>query len=123
MRMSRSDVIIGVTDEPVYSRVSGRRSPSPENRSVSAEAGMLPGEQRIDAHRLKPVQPDELLRTIHRVPDQPTGVSAAASAPVSAPSPDFRALSQGLRILVAEDNEFNAQILQQLLRRRGHRVW
>src|SRR5439155_18334852 len=30
--------------------------------------------------------------------------------------------SQPLRILVAEDNEFNAQLLEQLLVRRGHRV-
>src|SRR5260370_41883871 len=31
-------------------------------------------------------------------------------------------LSFPLRILVAEDNEFNAQLLEQLLARRGHRV-
>src|SRR5260370_27304779 len=37
-----------------------------------------------------------------------------ATAPVPAAAP--------LRILVAEDNEFNAQLLQQLLVRRGHRV-
>src|SRR5260370_7109867 len=31
-------------------------------------------------------------------------------------------LSPALHILVAEDNEFNAQLLEQLLMRRGHRV-
>src|SRR5205823_4836285 len=37
-----------------------------------------------------------------------------APAPVPAAAP--------LRILVAEDNEFNAQLLEQLVTRRGHRV-
>ena len=33
-----------------------------------------------------------------------------------------RSAAAPLRILVAEDNEFNAQLLEQLLVRRGHRV-
>ena len=36
------------------------------------------------------------------------------ASPISAPTP--------LRVLVAEDNEFNAQLMEQLLARRGHRV-
>jgi PAS domain S-box-containing protein len=81
-------------------------------------------ELRIDAHLLKPVQPDELLETIYQVMSRgnangppaarPAGEreQTAASAPVARP----------LRVLVAEDNEFNAQLLEQLLGRRGHHV-
>jgi two-component system sensor histidine kinase/response regulator len=78
---------------------------------------------RIDAHLLKPVQQDELLETIYRVMsrasgDAPTAVVEpgrdSAPAPVPAAAP--------LHILVAEDNEYNAQLLEQLLARRGHRL-
>src|SRR5205823_10152109 len=41
-----------------------------------------------------------------------------ASSLAPRPSP----LAPGLHLLVAEDNEFNAQLLEQLLVRRGHRV-
>ena len=44
----------------------------------------------------------------------PAGGREPAAAPVPAAAP--------LHILVAEDNEFNAQLLEQLLARRGHRV-
>ena len=44
----------------------------------------------------------------------PVGEREPAAAPVPAAAP--------LRILVAEDNEINAQLLEQLLARRGHRV-
>src|SRR5205814_9433364 len=37
-------------------------------------------------------------------------------------APRSSSSSESLRILVAEDNEFNAQLLEQLLGRRGHRV-
>jgi two-component system, sensor histidine kinase and response regulator len=85
----------------------------------------------VDAHLLKPLQQEELLQVIYRVmsrahEDRETrrqedeerdriSASASPSLPVSSsPRP--------LRILVAEDNEFNAQLLEQLLVRRGHRV-
>ena len=38
------------------------------------------------------------------------------------PAPSLVPPPSGLRVLVAEDNEFNAQLLEQLLGRRGHRV-
>jgi CheY-like chemotaxis protein len=92
---------------------------------------------RIDAHLLKPLQQDELLDAIYRVmnrraPEVPTddgrgsraegtrvvaGLTEASSL-VPRPSP----LAPSLHILVAEDNDFNAQLLEQLLERRGHRV-
>jgi CheY-like chemotaxis protein/HPt (histidine-containing phosphotransfer) domain-containing protein len=112
-------------------RIRGRAELS-ATHLVLLTSGDRPGdlarlrELRIDAHLLKPVQQDELLETIYRVmgtPDQETrrpgdketGRQGEQSAP---PGP----LSAGLRVLVAEDNEFNAQLLEQLLGRRGHRV-
>jgi CheY-like chemotaxis protein len=74
-------------------------------------------ELRIDAQLLKPVQQDELLETIYRVMtrtqgDAPPAVEEPGSAPAVAP----------LRILLAEDDEFSAQLMDKLLGRRGHRV-
>jgi CheY-like chemotaxis protein len=77
-------------------------------------------ELRIDAHLLKPVQQDELLETIYRVMCRaavnppPTAGPSGGREPVAAAPP--------LHILVAEDNEINAQLLERLLARRGHRA-
>jgi CheY-like chemotaxis protein/HPt (histidine-containing phosphotransfer) domain-containing protein len=78
-------------------------------------------ELRIDAHLLKPVQQDELLETIYRVMsraqgDAPTAVAEPAREPGPAPA------AAPLRILLAEDDEFSAQLMDKLLGRRGHRV-
>jgi two-component system, sensor histidine kinase and response regulator len=52
------------------------------------------------------------------------GNAPAAAMPAWRPEPVGSADSAAtpLRILVAEDNEFNAELLEQLLARRGHRV-
>ncbi|MGO9110319.1 MAG: PAS domain S-box protein [Thermoguttaceae bacterium] len=81
-------------------------------------------ELRIDAHLLKPVQQDELIETIYQVMSrassdaamltQPTPAREAVLTPFSAVTP--------LHILVAEDNELSAQVLEQILIRRGHHV-
>jgi CheY-like chemotaxis protein len=81
-------------------------------------------ELRIDAHLLKPVQQDELLETIYQVMSRADGnvlpavglpeVQDRAATPVPAATP--------LHILVAEDNEINAQLLERLLARCGHSV-
>ncbi|MBV9124524.1 MAG: response regulator [Planctomycetes bacterium] len=82
-------------------------------------------ELRIDAHLLKPVQQDELLETISRVLGGGWRGAGKKPAPDSS-SPALHhpppAARHPLHLLVAEDNEFNAQLLEQLLRRRGHRV-
>jgi CheY-like chemotaxis protein len=81
-------------------------------------------EQRVNAHLLKPVQQDELLETIYRVMN-PTSEGARGEGramPESLPAFHASRQSPPLRILVAEDNEFNAQLLEQLLVRRGHQV-
>jgi PAS domain S-box-containing protein len=103
-----------------------KRAELSTTRIILLTSGDRPGdlarsrEQRVDAHLLKPVQQDELLKTIYRVmsrteDDKVTGWQGDR---VTADSPQPVTLS----VLVAEDNEFNAQLLEQLLGRRGHRV-
>jgi PAS domain S-box-containing protein len=81
-------------------------------------------ELRIDAHLLKPVQPDELLETIYRVMNRARGDAppAAEPAPAREPNPEAAPAIPPLHILVAEDNEFSARFLERLLTRPGHRV-
>jgi CheY-like chemotaxis protein/HPt (histidine-containing phosphotransfer) domain-containing protein len=100
------------------------------SRIILLTSGDRPGELArcrelpIDARLLKPVGQDELLETIRGVMGRPAGAAPPAGRPgparepVSAPAP----AAAPLRILVAEDNEFNTQLLEQLLVRRGHRV-
>src|SRR5207253_228079 len=99
-------------------------------RLILLTSGDRPGdwdrtrELGIDAHLRKPVQQEELLETIYQVMTRTKGEEARAAPPAAprerAPAPAFAATA--LHILVAEDNEFNAQLLEQLLGRRGHRV-
>ena len=100
-------------------------------RIILLTSGERPGdsarvrELRIDAQLLKPVQQDELLEAIYRVlrmdegrrmKDERDRVSASDSSFLLPPS------SFPLHILVAEDNELSAQVLEQSLTRQGHRV-
>ena len=100
-------------------------------RIILLTSGDRPGdlarfrEQRIDAHLLKPVQQDELLEAIYWVFRKDEGRRAKDEVKLSRASDSSVVLhpsSSPLRILVAEDNEFNAELLQQLLTRRGYRV-
>jgi CheY-like chemotaxis protein len=83
-------------------------------------------ELRIDAHLLKPIQQDELLETIYRVMSRDSNGKETRSDSPSASLPPALPISlsasRPLRILVAEDNEFNAQLMEQQLVRRGHLV-
>jgi PAS domain S-box-containing protein len=96
-------------------------------RIILLTSGDRPGdlaksrELRLDAHLLKPVQSEELFDAIQRVmtrsdDPQPT------TTPMPAQSQSAASTKRQLRVLVAEDNEFNAQLMQQLLLRHGHRV-
>jgi two-component system sensor histidine kinase/response regulator len=86
--------------------------------------GALARELRIDAQLLKPVQQEELFEAIYQVMNRvkgyeirlvrPEAAGDLATAPASA--------SPALHILVAEDNEFSARLMEQLLARRGYRV-
>ncbi len=98
-------------------------------RLILLTSGERPGdparsrELQIDAHLLKPIQQDELLATIYRVMSRPAGNGATTvrSAPAREPITPAPA-APPLHILVAEDNEFAAQLMEQLLSRQGHRV-
>ena len=94
-------------------------------RLILLTSGDLPADRarcrdlHIDAHLLKPIPQDELLDTIYRVMSRADGETPALRKQVPASDPDVTPL----RILVAEDNEFNARHLERLLVRRGHSVW
>jgi PAS domain S-box-containing protein len=80
-------------------------------------------ELRVDAHLLKPVQQDELMETIYRVLQKDEGRGMRVERiPLPESSHIPHPTSLPLRVLIAEDNEFNAQLLEQLLERRGYRV-
>jgi CheY-like chemotaxis protein/HPt (histidine-containing phosphotransfer) domain-containing protein len=99
-------------------------------RIILLTSGERPGdparfrELRIDAQLLKPVRQDELLETMYRVMSRPHGKAPPSAPPTQrqqatrAPSP----VATPLHILVAEDNELSAEVLEQALVRRGHRV-
>jgi CheY-like chemotaxis protein/HPt (histidine-containing phosphotransfer) domain-containing protein len=99
-------------------------------RFILLTSGDCPGdsdrihELRPDAQLLKPVQKEELLEAIGRVmsprDDKVTGWQGEKEGePASAVT---LSSVRPLHILVAEDNEFNVQLLELLLVRRGHQV-
>jgi CheY-like chemotaxis protein/HPt (histidine-containing phosphotransfer) domain-containing protein len=98
-------------------------------RIILLTSGDRPGdparsrELGIDAHLLKPVQQDELLETIYQVMSRGRGdarsvMEEPGREPTAMPVP----AAVPLHILVAEDNDFSAQLMEQLLTRRGHRL-
>ena len=109
-------------------------------RIILLTSGDRPGdlerfrELRLNAHLLKPVPEGELLETIYSVMNredastygvrsaEPSASLAPSSVSVSPSSVASSEQPSALHVLVAEDNEFNAQLLKQLLLGKGHRV-
>ena len=98
-------------------------------RIILLTSGERPGdpararELRIDAQLLKPVQQDELLETIYRVMSRSQGNAPPLARPTpTQQTPSPVPTTPPLHILVAEDNELSAQVLEQSLVRQGHRV-
>jgi two-component system sensor histidine kinase/response regulator len=104
------------------------RPPLAATRIIMLTSGDRPGdpakvhELGIDAHLLKPVRQEELLETIFRVISSRGGTELESAPPAAVPAttPTVRPPRRSLRVLVAEDNELSAQVLEQLLRRQGH---
>jgi two-component system, sensor histidine kinase and response regulator len=108
-----------------------KRSELAATRIILLTSGDRPGDLarsrklRIDAHLLKPVQQEELLKTIYQVmsPQMVNGKGVSGEwSEASSPTTDHAPRTTHLHILVAEDNEFSARLMEQLLARRGHRV-
>ena len=84
----------------------------------------------IAAYTMKPVQQEELLEIIYRVLSRPLPNEAATDRTARPDGEDEPPLTPAepaataarLRILLAEDNDFNQQLIADLLRRRGHDV-
>jgi signal transduction histidine kinase/DNA-binding response OmpR family regulator len=107
-----------------------KRAELSATRIILLSSGDRPGdwdrirELRIDAHLLKPIQQDELLDRIYLAmsrsrSDEPKEARPATGQELPiAPAP----LTTPLRILLAEDDDFSAHFMEQLLARGGHRV-
>src|SRR5262245_14692670 len=81
-------------------------------------------ELRIDAYLLKPIQQDELLERIYQVMSRAQSEISSEARPAAAREPAMAPASAQARrhILVAEDDDFSARFMEQLLARTGHRV-
>ena len=76
---------------------------------------------------MKPVQQDELLEIIYRVLSRPDSADGAVDPMGRIASADSTAATKAvsarrLRVLVAEDNPSSQQLVEHLLRRKGHDV-
>jgi PAS domain S-box-containing protein len=100
-------------------------------RIILLTSGDRPGDQersrelRIDARLLKPVQQEELLETIYQVMSRARSEEPRVARPAPARALTTEAVpadGHPLNILVAEDDEFSARLMEQLLARRGCRV-
>jgi CheY-like chemotaxis protein len=79
---------------------------------------------RVDGELRKPVQEDVLIEMIYTVLTHPSGEETSpgrSTRLTAAPSVMAPALAP-LSVLVAEDNEFNARLMEKLLIKRGHAV-
>jgi two-component system, sensor histidine kinase and response regulator len=94
-------------------------------RIILMTSGERPGDLarlrdlRVSAHVLKPLHQQELLETIYQVMSRAPAAGGGLPAHVR-PAPAVA--GPRLHLLVAEDNDFNARLLEQLLQRRGQDV-
>jgi PAS domain S-box-containing protein len=102
-----------LSDTRIILLTSGER---PADRDRSSEL-------RIDARLLKPVQQEELLETIYRVLRKEEG-GRTEEEPARSSESSFLLPPSAfpLNILVAEDNEFSARLMERLLARGAHRM-
>ena len=104
-----------------------QRAELSQTRIIMLTSGDRPGDRarsrtlEIAANLLKPLHPGELLQTILRVMScQGGGEPLTDPSGVVQQPPSEDPAPEKLRILVAEDNEFNRELLEHLLTRQGH---
>jgi CheY-like chemotaxis protein len=106
-----------------------KRAELSATRIILLSSGDRPGDWdrfralRIDAHLLKPIQQDELLDRIYQVLQRDEGRGMRdEERPASFHPSSLIPHPSSLHILLAEDDEFSARFMEQLLARGGHRV-
>jgi CheY-like chemotaxis protein len=106
-----------------------KRAELSATRIILLSSGDRPGEWdrirelRIDAHLLKPIQQDELLDRIYQVLQRDEGRRMRdEERPASFHPSSLIPHPSSLHILLAEDDDFSAHFMEQLLARGGHRV-
>jgi CheY-like chemotaxis protein len=99
MHKNRRAPLVNDAVDTIYRVMSGTQD------NVSGRQG-----DKATADGLRPARNDDKVTSWHGERAAPDGPSSAASSP------------ERLRILVAEDNDFNARLLEELLVRRGHQV-
>jgi two-component system, sensor histidine kinase and response regulator len=119
------------TDGLALAAKIGEHADLSATRIVLLTSGDRPGdldgsrELHVHAQLRKPVLQDELLDAIHSLArSRPGTAPVPESRPVLAltPEPTRARTLTPLRVLVAEDNDFNSQLLQELVASRGHTV-
>src|SRR5258708_7828726 len=76
-------------------------------------------EMNVGAYLIKPIKPSELLSALRRL--LATKKNVVVATPI-APSALAHAVTDGLKVLVAEDNVINQRLAKRLLEKMGHRV-
>jgi PAS domain S-box-containing protein len=127
------------TDGLTLAAKIGERAELSGSRKILLTSGDRPGdlarfrELRVDAHLLKPVGQNELLETIYsvmsrtseRTKDEGGRLNEEKTTSVESGSDSSSVLhpsSLPLRVLVAEDSELNAQLMEKVLGKWGHTI-
>jgi two-component system sensor histidine kinase/response regulator len=127
-RLALLDARMPDMEGPALAAMIRQRAALSTCRIILLTSGERPGdlahprELSIDGHLLKPILQNELLETINRVMGGGWQVEGKEQSDDRSSPATRHPPPPPLRILLAEDNEFNAQHLERLLGMRGHRV-
>jgi two-component system sensor histidine kinase/response regulator len=121
------DALMPDTDGLALAAKIRQRAELSRTRIIMLTSGERPGDRarsrplEIAANLLKPLHSKELLETILQVMSDQGGSEPSTDSPGLVQRPPSEGPSPvKLRILVAEDNEFNRDLVEHLLTRQGH---